>query len=278
MKNLLLAKLQSLTASDSLAHAWLLNGGSQSDNLQLVQQFAQWLLCLDQHHEFACGKCKSCYLLQANIHPDLFQLSPLEGSDTIVVDQLRDLNNFIVSKAQLSSHKVVLLWPAEKLNRQAANALLKKLEEPGPNTIFMLLTVNIDLLLPTITSRCQIINLSVPLDDSIVAEEIAQMAADLHALWVNKLTTPIQTVERWLKLWPDQVLYWFELVVADLLIYKNTADLDLCRYPLIEHVAICKEVQLSALWSMQDRIRKALHSLAIKQKPNMQLILEDIIL
>ncbi len=278
MKNLLLAKLQALTIEHNLAHAWLLNGGNQNDNLHLVQQFAQWLLCLDKHHEFACGKCKSCSLLQSNSHPDLYRLTPGEDSDAILVDDVRALNDFIVSRAQLSVYKVVLLWPAEKLNRQAANALLKKLEEPGANTIFLILTANIDLLLPTITSRCQIVNLSAPSLDSAVPAEVSQMAADLQALWVHKSATPLQTVERWLKLWPDQVLYWFELVIADLLIYKNTSDLALCRYPLLEQAAISNVVPSSKLWAMSERIRQALRGRAIKQKPNMQLILEDIIL
>jgi DNA polymerase-3 subunit delta' len=84
------------------------------------------------------------------------------ASKEIRIEQIRALANFINVSTHRSGRRVVLLYPAEALNAIAANALLKTLEEPPPATVFLMVSHNIDLLLPTIVSRCRKVPLSMP--------------------------------------------------------------------------------------------------------------------
>ncbi|MDV3442552.1 DNA polymerase III subunit delta', partial [Pseudomonas otitidis] len=93
-------------------------------------------------------------LLAAGTHPDNYVLEPEEVDKAIRVDQVRDLVDFVVQTAQLGGRKVVLLEPAESMNLNAANALLKSLEEPSGDTVLLLISHQPSRLLPTIKSRC----------------------------------------------------------------------------------------------------------------------------
>lgn len=159
-------------------NAWLLHGKAGTGRLAFARHLAQALLCetpLAEH--MPCGQCNACHLLAQNTHPDLFELTPVlaEGDSAarksvqIKVDAVRALLNF----AHLSSHRggwrVVLVHPAESMNLQAANALLKVLEEPPEQVVFILVCHNKDRLLPTIKSRCRQFALPAPAPDAALA-------------------------------------------------------------------------------------------------------------
>ncbi len=91
----------------------------------------------------------------AGTHPDLHRLSPEDKSRAIKIDQVRKLVGFATRTAQYSGYRVAIVAPAEALNRNAQNALLKTLEEPGGQTLLLLVCDQPTLLLPTIRSRCQ---------------------------------------------------------------------------------------------------------------------------
>jgi DNA polymerase-3 subunit delta' len=93
-------------------------------------------------------------LLKAGSHPDNYILEPEEADKAIKVDQVRDLVSFVVQTAQLGGRKVVLIEPVESMNINAANALLKSLEEPSGDTVLLLVSHQPSRLLPTIKSRC----------------------------------------------------------------------------------------------------------------------------
>ncbi|MDF5922292.1 DNA polymerase III subunit delta' [Pseudomonas aeruginosa] len=120
----------------------------------LAEHWAAQLLCQRPAAAGACGECKACQLLAAGTHPDYFVLEPEEAEKPIRVDQVRDLVGFVVQTAQLGGRKVVLLEPAEAMNVNAANALLKSLEEPSGDTVLLLISHQPSRLLPTIKSRC----------------------------------------------------------------------------------------------------------------------------
>jgi DNA polymerase-3 subunit delta' len=120
----------------------------------LAQRLMALLLCQRPLAEDACGTCKSCMLLAAGTHPDNYVLEPEEADKAIKVDQVRDLVSFVVQTAQLGGRKVVLIEPVEAMNINAANALLKSLEEPSGNTVLLLVSHQPSRLLPTIKSRC----------------------------------------------------------------------------------------------------------------------------
>ena len=145
---------QQLVSRTQHAHAYLLQGPAGIGKRVLADQLAARLLCLQPQALSACGECKSCHLLAAGSHPDLYILQPEEVDKAIKVDQVRELVEFVVQTSHLAGRKVVVLEPAEAMNPNAANALLKSLEEPAGNTVMLLISHRPSRLLPTIKSRC----------------------------------------------------------------------------------------------------------------------------
>lgn len=126
---------------------------------QLIDAVASLLFC--QENQKPCGHCHACHLFHAGNHPDFHLLAPIDNKD-IGVDQVREVNEKVNQHAQQNGNKVVLVQGAERLTEAAANALLKTLEEPRPNTYFLLQTSLSAPLLATIHSRCQTWIVNVP--------------------------------------------------------------------------------------------------------------------
>jgi DNA polymerase-3 subunit delta' len=145
---------QQLAGRAQHAHAYLLHGPVGIGKRALAERLMARLLCQRPEGLEACGQCKSCHLLQAGSHPDNYILEPEEADKAIKVDQVRDLVSFVVQTAQLGGRKVVLIEPVESMNINAANALLKSLEEPSGDTVLLLVSHQPSRLLPTIKSRC----------------------------------------------------------------------------------------------------------------------------
>ncbi|WP_095143732.1 DNA polymerase III subunit delta' [Pseudomonas sp. Irchel s3b6] len=145
---------QQLAGRAQHAHAYLLHGPAGIGKRALAERLMARLLCQRPEGLDACGQCKSCLLLKAGSHPDNYILEPEEADKAIKVDQVRELVSFVVQTAQLGGRKVVLIEPAESMNINAANALLKSLEEPSGDTVLLLVSHQTSRLLPTIKSRC----------------------------------------------------------------------------------------------------------------------------
>lgn len=169
------------------AHALLFKGGKGIGKLDLAMNFARLLLCQEPDESgFACGKCPSCHWFEQGSHPDFRLLQPeslsLDGEETedskpvsgkkpskqISVDQVRGLADFIGMSAHQGGGRVVIVHPAEAMNANAANALLKNLEEPPRGLLFILVTHKPQQLLPTILSRCLSFALASPGKESAV--------------------------------------------------------------------------------------------------------------
>lgn len=172
-------------------HAWLLHGKAGTGKLAFAQHLAQALLCENpQPQHQPCGHCPSCHLFAQHSHPDLCTLTPEipEGDNVarkllqIKVDAVRAVLDFIHLSAHRGGQRVVLVHPAESMNTQAANALLKALEEPPPQMVFILVSHNKDALLPTIKSRCRALALPMPTQQQALAYLHAQDQADAEAL------------------------------------------------------------------------------------------------
>ena len=103
----------------------------------------------------------------------------MNQANSLKVDQVRALNEFIYSTAQQGGYRVVILNPADSMNTASANALLKMLEEPGADTLILLLTSKIGQLLPTIKSRCQHIECHPPAEQDAI--QWLMNASDLDA-------------------------------------------------------------------------------------------------
>jgi DNA polymerase III subunit delta' len=145
---------QMLAGRQQHAHAYLLHGPAGIGKRALAEQLMALLLCQRPAAQRVCGLCKGCMLLAAHTHPDHYVLEPEEVDKAIRVDQVRQLVGFVTQTAQLGGRKVVLLEPVEAMNMNAANALLKSLEEPAGDTVLLLVSHQPSRLLPTIKSRC----------------------------------------------------------------------------------------------------------------------------
>jgi len=145
-------------------NAWLLTGRRDTGKTAFARHLAQALLCEQPQAEHQpCGNCPSCHLFAQGSHPDYYELAPelpAEGESArkllqIKIDAVRAVLSPLLQSSVRGGLRVVLVQPAETMNTQAANALLKMLEEPPASVVFLLVTHNKDRLLPTIKSRCR---------------------------------------------------------------------------------------------------------------------------
>lgn len=158
-------------------HALLICGREGIGKLALAEALARALLCEKPGAGGeACGKCASCVWTGQRSHPDLRRLEPEILSESrepgerpekkpsleIKIEQVREIAGFIAMTSHHAGPKIVLIHPAEALTVNAANALLKNLEEPPPGTYFLLVAHRWHGLLPTIRSRCERIALPAP--------------------------------------------------------------------------------------------------------------------
>lgn len=152
------SRLQQARRQDRLPHAMLFAGPEGVGKENFAVALAQSLLCTDPDAQGEpCGECRHCHLLYTGNHPDFQMISPEEGgkSSEIKIDMIRRLTNGANLTAQSGGYKVIIVKPAERMNKAAANSLLKTLEEPVARTLLMLLSDHPSRLLPTIRSRCQ---------------------------------------------------------------------------------------------------------------------------
>ena len=148
-------------------HALLLHGAAGNGKAWFAARLAATLLC--RSGEPPCGECESCRFCAAGSHPDWLDVGVEKDRREIVVDQIRDLIHTVGLTARLGGYKVVTVDHAERMNRHAANTLLKTLEDPPGATVFLLVSSNHALLLATIRSRCQMIGF--PVADRDIALE-----------------------------------------------------------------------------------------------------------
>jgi len=143
--------LRSLVANGAAGQAYLFTGPAGSNKTSAAFALAQALVCPDG----ACRDCEECRLAQRRKHPDVHFYSP-EG-DTYLIDQIREIIADTTMAPIRASRKVYILDRADLLGVQPANALLKTLEEPNANVVFILMGRTVDAVLPTIVSRCQVV-------------------------------------------------------------------------------------------------------------------------
>lgn len=139
-----------------LPHALLISGPAGLGKTALALRLAQALLC--ERSETApldgCGACTGCHLLRAGNHPDLLRIEPADGKAQITVDQVRELGAFMALRPHQAARKIVVMAPAEAMNINAANSLLKVLEEPPAGSLLILVSSAAARLPATVRSRC----------------------------------------------------------------------------------------------------------------------------
>ena len=149
-----IAQLRHAIQSSRIAGAYLFAGPAGVGKRTVAIHFAKSINCLELG-ENPCGSCLACRKADAGNHPDLQIVGP--SGAWIRIDQIRELQKRIIFRPLEGVRKIAILLEAERMNLEAANCLLKTLEKPPAESVLILLTSNLDSLLPTIRSRCQII-------------------------------------------------------------------------------------------------------------------------
>ncbi len=149
-------QLQHTVATDRIAGAYLFVGPTGVGKEMVARYFAQLIFCQqDAQPPTVCGTCLACRKVDSGNHPDLQFIRP-EGS-LLKIGQIRELQKRIIYEPLEASRKVYILTDVDRMNAEAENCLLKTLEEPPASSVLILLTSNIQALLPTTRSRCQIL-------------------------------------------------------------------------------------------------------------------------
>lgn len=234
---------------DQLPHALLLQGRPGLGKHDFAVQLAQALLCEQPLAGAACGKCRGCHLFSAGNHPDLSCLGLVDDARNITVDQVRALGDFLSLRPHTATRKVVIISPADAMNLNAANCLLKLLEEPPLGSMLLLVTSQPVRLPATVRSRCTRLLFRLPapsvgqawlqarpessndsallldlaggaplLAESLVREEFPAMRAkllqDLSALAQGR-EHPVACAARWKSLGTRRALGWLHGLVTD---------------------------------------------------------------
>jgi DNA polymerase-3 subunit delta' len=193
-------QLQRARASQRFPHALLIHDAPGAGGEQLARFAAQAALC--RRAEAPCGQCRDCLQVQSNQHPDLRWLAPLEDSKQIRIEQVRELCEELALTSHGGGASVAVIAPAEAMNANAANALLKTLEEPRAGVTLVLVSALPSLLPATIVSRCQRLQVRAPARAECIAWLRAERGAhDWDAVLDVLGCAPLQA----LALDPDEV-------------------------------------------------------------------------
>ena len=164
--------LQTAVQTNHLGHAYLFHGEPAIGKRQAAIALTQLLHCeMPQTGSTpdACGTCRACHQVEQAIHPDYVIIQPEDGqkqNPKIKVDQIRAIEHLVIYRPLVGSHKVCLIDEADMMTTEAANALLKTLEDPPDHCLFLLISSRPEHLLPTIRSRCIALRFSpLPLHD-----------------------------------------------------------------------------------------------------------------
>lgn len=307
--------LQSAKTQNKLHHALLLTGPEGTGLTQFANLLSASLLCHQQGVEFMCGNCKSCILYKAGNHPDIMYLTPEEEGKTIRVDLVRELIVFMQHTSQYGRKKIAIIDPAESMNRSSANSLLKTLEEPPADTLFILNTHQPGRLPVTVRSRCQRLNFAPSYTDATLSwlkettgkdeAELAELldiaqGAPLRVLQLleqDALGTrqqllqdlvevrqagynPVKIAEKWQGLGAEQVLRWLISIFRQMTRLKLSSLVS----PLDNTVAVpylqalANELNLAVMVSCYDQAVNHYQALTGPYNLNALSVLEDMIL
>ena len=164
--------LQNAISLGKVSHAYIINGERNAGKEFIAKLFAMTLQCEKKGIE-PCQECHSCRQALSENQPDIIRLVH-EKPNTIGVEDIRSqINNDMAIKPYSSPYKIYIISEAEKMTVQAQNALLKTLEEPPEYGIIMILTSSLETLLPTVQSRCVILNVR-PVADELVKKYLME--------------------------------------------------------------------------------------------------------
>jgi len=297
---------------DTLPHALLLAGPAGVGKRDFAQRLAQAALCEQRDAQGeACGGCRACRLFAVHNHPDLRVVAPSEPGKAIGVDQVREAVAFLAQTAQYGGYKLLIIDPTDAMNVNAANALLKTLEEPSAHSLLLLVSAHRGRLPATIVSRCQRLSFTTPAP-ALAREWLAQRCGaeeDLELLLALAEGAPLRAValregetlkargavlqglravacgeeicsvaDRLSKHGVQLVLYWMYLGIADMIRLHAAADAAalINRDSASQLAELARRIATPPLHRFLNELRRGL---SLAERPlNPLLLLEDILL
>ncbi|MGD9153535.1 MAG: DNA polymerase III subunit delta' [Gammaproteobacteria bacterium] len=299
--------LQSCRVQQKLPHALLFTGAAGVGKYNFTLEFAHSLLC----GQNCCGSCKSCKLFEAGHHPDLKIIEPVDDK-AIKVDEIRNIVSFVNYSAHVSSYKIVIINVADKMNLNAANALLKTLEEPNKKIILILVT-NRPMSLPaTIRSRCQTVFFPAPKKEvalkwlesldvtsacaelllefahgaplkvlDFVKQDLLAVRQEIFQAWCELLAGKVALVsvsQAWQKLDVAQVLFHLTSWITDLIRLRSNETIKLINFDFAEQLkSIAKKFEIKNLYKFYDDLIAAQNLLHSSCNLNPQLVIENLL-
>ncbi|MBL4585316.1 MAG: DNA polymerase III subunit delta' [Pseudomonadales bacterium] len=305
-------QLCSLFEGGSMPHAQILCGAQGLGKQEFAFALGLFMFCTAKVADKACRSCRNCHLIQTQVHPDFLRIAPEKPGSAIKIDDIRALDEFTNRTSESAIAKVVVIENAESMNRNAANALLKSLEEPPAGTYFLLVTSR-EMQLPiTVRSRCQLVRFITPhqsvglkwLESRTDARENwelpmllaadAPLAAELLMLPTSRskyssffaafeaLSCGRSNVVHEAKGLSDlelpQLLTWVSSWIANLVRAINIPDEKAMKigYPALE--ASTQALPMVDLLQFQGAVQRAFSDSRAVSNINKQLILEDLLM
>lgn len=306
-------QLTQLLAAGKLPHALMFAGSKGIGKRHLAESLAQVVLCSSPLDGRACGECRGCELNKSKTHPDLLWVEPEEAGKAIKVDQVRELTDTLSKTAQQAGYKVVIIDPAEAMNTNAANALLKSLEEPASKTLLILIAHSPSAVLPTIRSRCQLralpkprqeqvlhwlspllVGRNIEADDLLLAARGAPLAA-LSLLEGDALEQQEEQLQQWVRLSLGQIsaidlaaswhtgdaiglMEWFLGVLHSIARWRGgIADTRVQQWP-VEFRDRLQQISVLYLHRYLEKVLQSKKQLLSGSNPNKQLLWEELLL
>lgn len=245
-------ELRKQVSQGDIAHAQMFVGREGAGGLAMAIAFAQYLQCLDRSQNDACGECSACKRVSRIVHPDVefsFPYYGREENSTVFINNWREAINdnpyLMISdwmdkndwatkspniyKSEITNiiqrinqgrfegnYKILILWLPEYLDKEG-NRLLKLIEEPPPNTVFLMVAENVEKILPTILSRCRILPMSMmtinDIKDFLVKRygETQEKAAMLAGVSAGNISEAIRLQQKGIDEIPDMLFEFFKL-------------------------------------------------------------------
>jgi len=295
-----------------LHHAILLRGPAGRGKLEFGRHLANTLLCENKQQGFQpCGACRGCHQFGVDAHPDYKPVGLLEDKRNIGIEQIRETISSLSLTPQYGDIKVALVAPADAMTRGAANSLLKTLEEPAGNSIFVLVADRIGLLPVTVRSRCLSLDflqgdkqaalnwLQESLPGAVDADLLLALARgapllakklgesdelSLRATLLDDLgrltkdgADPVDIAKQWMNAELDGLLNWLQALTVDLIrtrLYQHDALTN--RDMAASLQALAEKLDLERLFQLYDHSTDLQRAVAHRANFNHQLMLEDL--
>lgn len=201
---------------EQFAHAYLIESSSEQEGIAFSQWLAEHLFCNEKKEGNPCGTCVNCERIARNDFPDMLIVAP--DGQSIKVDQIREIKKVFTQKGFESNKNLVIIQQSEKMTNQAANALLKFIEEPDGETYILFLTNNSNQIISTIQSRCQLVTLRKESKESIKKTLLQHTTNEQVVYLISELmSTSEEAVEllenEWFNGSRETVKKWVDLIL-----------------------------------------------------------------